>query len=58
MEFHSTRNQDRSITAVGLAYGRPSRSYRSDRECSVRGCATHLSRYNPTSRCALHDHLH
>ena len=32
------------------------RTYRFGRVCSEPGCTTVLSRYNPSSRCALHQH--
>jgi hypothetical protein len=43
------------VTASGLAYLRPSRTYRLDRVCGFSGCGTNLSRYNPSCRCAIHD---
>jgi hypothetical protein len=44
----------RGIEAV---YGRSSSTYRKGRVCSRSGCRTHLSRYNPTERCSIHDEL-
>ena len=31
------------------------RTYGADRTCIVEGCGTHLSAYNPSCTCALHD---
>ena len=33
------------------------RTYGADRTCIVEGCGTHLSAYNPSRTCALHDGL-
>jgi hypothetical protein len=42
---------------IETVYGRPSTTYRRGRICSRSGCGTHLSRYNPTTRCSIHDEL-
>jgi hypothetical protein len=46
------------ISASSLLHGTPSRTYRRGRICASSGCGTLLSRYNPTSRCSLHNELH
>jgi hypothetical protein len=46
------------ISATRLVHGRPSPTYRRGRICAVLGCSTRLSRYNPGSRCSIHDELH
>jgi hypothetical protein len=46
-----------SVKVVGLAYGQPPHNYGHGRVCTVSGCGTHLSLYNPTCRCWVHNHL-
>ncbi|HEX3840344.1 MAG TPA: hypothetical protein VHU85_06110 [Acidimicrobiales bacterium] len=45
------------VRGVEAVYGRPTPTYRKGRVCSRSGCGTHLSRYNPTERCSIHDEL-
>jgi hypothetical protein len=46
----------RQVAGSDLIQGRPLRTYGRGRTCTVEGCCTRLSLYNPTARCSLHDH--
>lgn len=46
----------RLVAGSDLVHGRPLRTYRRGRTCTVEGCDIRLSLYNPNERCALHDH--
>jgi hypothetical protein len=46
----------RRISATELIHGRPTPSFGRGRVCTASGCRIHLSVYNPTDRCSLHDH--
>ena len=46
------------VNATRLTHGRPSHTYTQGRICAVPGCLTHLSRYNPTICCSIHNELH
>jgi hypothetical protein len=44
------------IGVTEIVRGRPSPTFGRGRICAAAGCRTHLSIYNPTTRCSLHDH--
>jgi len=44
------------VTGTEVVRGRPSPTFGRGRICAASGCKTHLSIYNPTTRCSLHDH--
>jgi hypothetical protein len=46
------------VGASGLMTGQSPHTYRKGRVCAASGCATLLSRYNPTKRCSMHGELH
>ena len=46
----------RRVAASDLVHGRPLRTYRRGRTCTVEGCNTRLSLYNPSARCSIHGH--
>ena len=46
----------RLVAGSDLVHGRPLRTYGPGRTCTMEGCDTRLSLYNPKGRCSLHDH--
>lgn len=46
------------VSGIEAVHGRPSTTYRQGRICSISGCGTHLSRYNPSNRCSIHHAMH
>jgi hypothetical protein len=44
------------VTGTEIVRGRPSPTFGRGRTCAAPGCRTHLSIYNPTTRCSVHDH--
>jgi hypothetical protein len=47
----------KSVRVTELIHGRPTPTYEPGRVCGAPDCHTHLSLYNPRSRCAIHDHV-
>ena len=54
MQIITSRGASESISAIPLGHGTRSRSYGQDRVCSVAGCTTVLSLYNPSVLCSVH----
>jgi hypothetical protein len=48
-------SESKWLAVSDLVHGRPLTTYRPGRTCTVEGCDTRLSLYNPNPRCALHD---
>jgi hypothetical protein len=44
------------ILGTPLLHGRPTATFGRGRICSVEGCTTNLSLYNPNTTCSVHDH--
>jgi len=58
MQIMTGRSANESIGAIPLGHGTRSRSYGQDRVCSVAGCTTVLSLYNPSVLCSVHGSPH
>ena len=58
MQIMTGRSANESIGAIPLGHGTRSRSYGRGRVCSVAGCSTVLSLYNPSVLCSVHGSRH